>query len=170
MSGAPVSPLLHDLRTILERDLRGLQREVAAYPSDAAPWQLLPGLTNCGGTLVLHLVGNLRHYIGAVLGGTGYVRDRAREFAARDITREVLHADIETAIRDVEATLSTLDPSVLERPFPEAVGGVQPVTRRFLLHLAVHLTYHLGQVDAHRRAVSGDASAVGNLALTPLID
>ena len=30
---------------------------------------MAPGIANSGGTLALHLTGNLQHFIGAVLGG-----------------------------------------------------------------------------------------------------
>src|SRR4051812_36501285 len=35
---------------------------------------------NSVGPLVLHLTGNLTHFLGACVGKTGYVRDREREF------------------------------------------------------------------------------------------
>lgn len=153
---------------MLVRDLYALERQVAAYPTDAMLWQQLPGLTNCGGTLVLHLAGNLRHYIGAMLGQTGYVRDRGQEFAARDLSRAALQEEIKDAILAVDATLKALDPAVLDSPYPELVGNVQLGTRMFLLHLSTHLTYHLGQVDAHRRIASGDPTTAGTLSLTAL--
>lgn len=160
--------LVRELRTMLVRDLHALDAQVAAYPTDAMLWQLLPGLTNSGGTLVLHLVGNLRHYIGAVLGRTGYVRNRVQEFAERDVSRAALQERISAVRHEVQLTLDALDPAVLDTPFPELVGNVQLGTRAFLLHLAAHLTYHAGQIDAHRRIAGGDASTVGMLSLTAL--
>jgi hypothetical protein len=160
--------LLDELALLLSRDLEALRREIAAYPDDATPWQALPGLTNCGGTLVLHMTGNLRYFVGAVLGQSGYVRDREREFTLRDVSRADLDAEVAATVREVRHALSTCDPAVLDAPFPVAVGGQAPGTRLFLLHLAVHLTYHLGQVDAHRRAVTGDATTVETLSLAAI--
>ena len=57
------------LRLVL-RDLAALQREVTAYPDDESLWRVAPGITNSGGTLALHLAGNLRGFIGSVLGGS----------------------------------------------------------------------------------------------------
>jgi hypothetical protein len=37
------------------------------------------------------------------------------------------------------------------------------------MHLAVHLGYHLGQIDYHRRAVTGDSASVDALSLQPLV-
>ena len=73
-----------EMAQVLDRDLAQLRGEVEAYPDDASLWRLHPGIFNSGGGgggLVLHLTGNLLHFIGAVLGGSGYVRDRDAEFA-----------------------------------------------------------------------------------------
>src|SRR6187551_3396600 len=69
------------IRAVLRRDLATLRRELDLYADDAGPWREVPGLANCGGTLALHLAGNLRHFVGARLGTSGYVRDRTAEFA-----------------------------------------------------------------------------------------
>jgi hypothetical protein len=161
--------LLDALALLLVRDLEAARREVAAYADDAQPWRLLPGLPNSGGTLVLHMAGNLRHFIGAVLGGSGYVRDRDAEFAARDLPRSALDAVLAATIGELQHALAGLDPARLDAPLPVAVRGAHPETRTFLLHLGVHLAYHLGQLDAHRRAVTGDATGVDAMALGPLL-
>ena len=153
---------------LIVRELRAVRREVEAYPDDAALWRAVPGLPNAGGTLALNLAGNLRHYIGARLGGTGYVRDRDREFAARDVPRAEVLAQIDAALADVAATLPTLDAAALAREYPEAFGGRRFATVEYVTHLAVHLAYHLGQLDYHRRAVTGDATGVGAVALAEL--
>ena len=44
----------------------------------------------------------------------------------------------------------------LSHDFPEAVGGARVATGEYLVHLVSHFTYHLGQLDYHRRLVSGD--------------
>lgn len=160
--------LLASVRAMLARDLAALGREVAAYPDDAAPWRQLPGLGNCGGTLVLHLAGNLRHFVGARLGGSGYVRDREAEFRERDLPRHELAARVAAAAREVDAALAALPPSRLLEPFPDALAGVRVVTGDLLVHLATHLTYHLGQVDSHRRLAGGDSAPVGALAIPAL--
>ena len=89
------------LTRILLRDLGALQREIELYPDDAMPWKSVAGLPNSGGTLVLHLVGNLRHFIGGDLGGTGYVRDRKAEFSASKLSRTELVALVLTAKTEV---------------------------------------------------------------------
>ncbi|MFN8570508.1 MAG: DinB family protein [Gemmatimonadaceae bacterium] len=148
------------LATMLARDLGALRREVEAYPDDASVWQTTAGIPNCAGTLVLHLAGNLQAYIGAELGGTGYVRNRDAEFARRDVSRADLLREIDAAAAAVAATVPRLGDAELAATFPVAIGAVRLNTLDFLLHLATHLTYHLGQIDYHRRAVVGQAGGI----------
>ena len=146
---------------ILDRDLRALRRELEAYPDDRTVWAELPGLPNSAGTLILHLAGNLQHYVGATLGGSGYRRDRSAEFARRGVSRAELLDEIERARTAVRTTLERLDPDVLDREYPEAFTGVRVRTGELLVHLCAHLTYHLGQVDVHRRIVTGSGEGIG---------
>lgn len=154
-----------DLRVLMVRDLRALAREVSAYPDDASVWQAVPGLANAGGTLVLHLAGNVQHFIGAVLGGSGYVRDRDAEFGSRGVTRAALVAQVEAAIAQVERVLPTLSSERMHAEYPIEVGGHRMTTSRWLSHLVAHLAYHLGQVDYHRRVVAPASGTVGTMAM-----
>lgn len=156
------------IRSILLRDLRALAREVDAYPSDDALWRAPPGISNSAGTLVLHLAGNLEHFIGAVLGGTGYVRDRDAEFATRGLTRAELRGRIEAAARSVDDTLARLAPAQVECEYPVPVAGRKLSTADFLTHLATHLAYHLGQIDYHRRVLATGSSTVDAMSISEL--
>jgi uncharacterized damage-inducible protein DinB len=157
-----------DLRAVLLRDLRSLAREVHAYPDDATPWRAVPGIANTGGTLVLHLAGNIRHFIGAVLGGSAYVRDREAEFGRRDVTRAELVEAIEQAISEAERVMPTLTPERLDADFPVPMGGRTFTTARWLTHLVSHFGYHLGQVDYHRRMVAPESGTAGTMSLAEL--
>lgn len=156
------------IRNVLLRDLRAVAREVEAYPDDELLWRAVPGLPNSGGTLALHLAGNLQHYVGAVLGGTDYVRDRDAEFSSRGLTRGAVQAHVDAAVEAVDTSLTTLTAEQLEAPYPELVVGRAVGTADFLVHLVAHLGYHLGQLDYHRRMVSPDAEAIGAIALAEL--
>ena len=149
---------------MMARELTTLKQEIEAYASDADVWRTPPGITNSAGTLALHLAGNLRHFVGGVLGGSGYRRDRDREFAARGLPRGELVAGIDDAIGEVEAALGRLADAELAKEFPEPVAKVRVATGDFLVHLVSHLSYHLGQVDYHRRLVTGSAQTVGAVA------
>lgn len=157
-----------DLRAMMERDLRALAREVMAYPSDAALWQVVPGVTNTGGTLALHLAGNVQHFIGTVLGGGAYKRDREAEFNQRDLSRAELVAETERAIAAVRQAFPRITDAQWSSEFPQEVGGRRLPTSRFVTHLASHLAYHLGQLDYHRRIVAPTSGTAGTMSLTDL--
>jgi uncharacterized damage-inducible protein DinB len=157
-----------DLRAVMIRDLRDLAREVQAYPDDASLWQPVPGIANTGGTLVLHLAGNIQHFIGAVLGGSAYVRDREAEFGRRGVTRAELVAEIERAVAAAERVMPTLTSATLAAAFPVPMGGRTFTTARWLTHLLSHLAYHLGQVDYHRRMVAPASGTAGTMGLAAL--
>ena len=157
-----------DLSRLINRELASLRDELLAYPDEADMWKLPKGLPNSGGNLALHLVGNLRFFIGTQFGATGFVRDRDAEFASKDIPRAQIIHDIELAADEVTRTLATLDPALLDKPFPVEVGGHKIQTALFLQHLASHLAYHLGQIDYHRRVVTGNSVSVGAIPVPPL--
>jgi uncharacterized damage-inducible protein DinB len=160
--------LPQQLAAILRRDLEALRREIEAYPDEALIWQRPQGLPNSAGMLVRHLCGNLRHYLGAVLGGSGYRRDRAAEFAAPPSDRAALLAELDRTERVVGSVLSGLPDQRLAGRYPEAVAGQELDTGDFLLHLAAHCAFHLGQVDYHRRTVTGSADSVSPMAIPEL--
>ena len=153
--------LIPVVQAMLLRELAAVQRSVEAYPDDASLWALPDGLPNAGGTLVLHLAGLLQHYVGAVLGSSASKRDRPAEFARRDVRRGELLRELAAAVAAVKRTLPTLSEDSLSQPYPEPIGGHVLPTGVFLAHLATHLAYHLGQLDYHRRVVTGNASGVG---------
>lgn len=148
------------LRRLLVRDLEVVGRQVAAYPDDALLWVELPGRPNTGGTLAVHVAGNLEHYVGAVLGNTGYTRDRDRELSVRGLTRVEVLAEVDRAAATVSAVLGRLPAEALDSPYPKLLRERRLRTGDFLLHTAMHLAYHLGQLDFHRRQVVPDARAL----------
>lgn len=160
--------LAADLGRMLERELVAFRREVELFPDDATLWKVVPGITNSAGTLALHVAGNLRHFIGGVLGKSGYVRDRETEFNRRGLTRAQVVAELEQAEEDIEPAILWLTEAALAAPYPVAVGGVTMPTGRFLVHLAVHTGFHLGQAGYLRRALTGEASSSGAIGLGAL--
>ena len=142
------------LAQIFERDLGKLQAEVRQYSNEKDLWKKKGEISNSAGNLTLHLVGNLKHFIGAVLGGIEYVRDRDLEFADVDVSRDVLLAAIDETALAVNDTLSKLTPADLEKQYPINVFGHPMTTEFFVVHLATHLDYHLGHINYHRRLMA----------------
>ena len=159
---------LADLSRVLVRDLEGLRREIELFPDEASLWRTLPGVTNPAGTLALHVCGNLKYFVGAVLGQTGYLRDRDAEFSRRNATRAELVGEIAGTIEVVSSTLGRLPTDSLSAPYPVAVTNVKLPTSLFLLHLATHLAFHLGQAGYLRRAVTGSATSSGAVSVAAL--
>ena len=160
--------MIPSLLKVLSRDLETVRRELELYPEEAGLWTQVPGLGNSGGNLALHLAGNLQHFIGAVLGGTGYVRDRDAEFTRREVPRQELLEELRRAEAVVTATLPALTPGQLAGDYPLPVMGATLGTEVFLIHLCSHLAYHLGQLDAHRRLATGPGASAGAQALQVL--
>jgi len=110
-------------------------------------WSRPFGFGNSVGHLLLHLTGNLNYYIGAQMAGTGYVRDRPREFAdtSRRPKDDVLR-DFDRAVEMVRATLAVQREADLRAAY-RAVGA-EDVTDRLsmLVRCAAHADHHAGQM------------------------
>ena len=150
----------HWIAGILARDLRALRREIEAFGDERDIWGVSPGISNSAGTLALHLAGNIQYYVGTVLGATGYVRDRDGEFALRDLPRTELLRQIDAALVAVERGMARVSDADLAKPYPDPPRGLVVTTRDYLIHLISHFTYHLGQVDYHRRLLTGQPGQI----------
>lgn len=156
------------LKLLITRELRAFRRELEAYPDDASVWRAIPGVPNSGGTLALHVAGNLRHFIGAIIARDGYVRDRDAEFSRRDVPRAELIAGLDVAIASVERALASPVDELLQGAYPEPIAQRKVAAADFLVHLVAHLAYHLGQIDYHRRAVTGDPRGIDAVSVREL--
>ena|SRR5438874_629024 len=143
------------LTELYERDLHKLKAEIEQYKNEADLWKKPGNVPNSAGNLCLHLNGNLQHFFGAVLGGTGYVRDRDAEFSSTGVSKDQMLADIDTTLDVVKTTLATLNDEDFVSTYPIEVFGGPIKTGFFLTHLATHLDWHLGQINYHRRLLSG---------------
>ncbi len=143
------------LITLYQRNLNKLKEEISAYSDESKIWVIEDGISNSAGNLTLHLIGNLNHFIGAVLGETGYVRERDKEFSLKNIPRNQMLLSIDTTIAVIQFTLSKLTEADMDKPYPEQLPAFKDdnSTRFMLTHLSVHLAYHLGQINYHRRLI-----------------
>ncbi len=140
--------------TLFTRDLEKLKEELKSYTNVETIWKVAPGINNSAGNLALHLVGNLNHFIGAILGKTGFIRDREGEFNDKNISLDQILSDIENTKAMIDDTLSRMTSETLESDYPVEVFGKPMNTTYFIVHLYGHLNYHLGQVNYHRRLMS----------------
>ena len=142
---------------IFERELNKLAEEMKQYNPEENIWKVKGDIKNSGGNLCLHICGNLQHFIGTVLGDTGYVRNRDKEFADKSIPLAHLLKEIETTKVAVVKTLNAIPDSDLDTEytaFPAHLLGDQHVNKFFFLtHLVSHMDYHIGQINYHRRMI-----------------
>lgn len=125
--------------------LRNEVRELSEPLSDAQFWTkpIEPG--NSVGHLMLHLTGNLYHFVGGQLGGTGYVRDREREFTATQVpSKAETLQKLDDAVTMFRRVVSGLSAEQLAAPHPEARFGL---VMSALTHLLAHFALHRGQMS-----------------------
>lgn len=125
--------------------------EQIAELNDGQLWfkPITPG--NSIGHLILHLTGNLNHYVGAQLGGSHYVRDREREFTEHNPPAKdqllIQFAEAKDLFRNV---VSGLCADKLMSPHPETRFGT---VLEALVHLVAHFALHRGQISYLYRLV-----------------
>lgn len=134
--------------------LHNLKKEISAYNDDAGLWKLSEGINNTPGNLTLHICGNLRHNIGAVIGNTGYVRNRDLEFSVKNISKDDILKEIDATREMIIPVLEGLTPADYTKPFPESSHGEEQTTIDALIRLALHFGYHVGQINYHRRLLT----------------
>ncbi|MDB5021552.1 MAG: hypothetical protein JWQ28_2679 [Pedobacter sp.] len=143
--------LINSLKAIFNRDLHRLRDEIDTYRSENALWIVDTGIENSAGNLCLHLIGNLNTYIGKEIGNVDYVRNRALEFSLKDIPKSELLRQLDETISIVNTSLDKLTEEDLTSDFPVLVFEEKMSIGYFLLHLTTHLSYHVGQINYHRR-------------------
>lgn len=133
------------------RELNSLKVELQAFESEEALWQTMPGIKNSAGNISLHIIGNLQHFIGHVLGKSSYMRDRDAEFTLQHVPLTKILKDIEETAQMIDKVLPALKDADLKMEFPIKLNNQTYLTEDFLQHLLIHLSYHLGQVTYLRR-------------------
>lgn len=139
------------LLALFTRDLNKLKDELNLYSTESNIWKVGPNISNSAGNLTLHLIGNLNHFVGAVLGKTTYIRHRELEFSKKDIPRTILIEDIDKTIAVLTGVLSKISNADFDVEYAFVKPDKLDSAGQFLLNLTAHLAYHLGQINYHRR-------------------
>ncbi len=140
------------LKELFVRDLKRLKKEIQLYKDESVLWEIENEIKNSGGNLCLHLIGNLKTFIGNGFADIGYTRKRDFEFAGKDVPREELYKDIDATITIVENGLDKItDLQFSEEKFPIKIWENETGLAFTIIHLHAHLNYHLGQINYHRR-------------------
>lgn len=146
--------LTNTLITLFERDIEKVITELSLYENESDIWVIKNKILNSAGNLALHLIGNLNTYIGKEIGKTNYVRDRPLEFSQKNIPRSEIIAQLNATKTVIKQALNSISDKTLEEEYPILVFDQKTSTEYFLVHLATHLSYHLGQINYHRRLIS----------------
>ncbi len=140
-----------EIKSLYVRDLLKVKQEILSYKDESRLWSVADGISNSAGNLCLHLIGNLNHFIGAMLGNTGYVRNRELEFSQKNIAADELVKSIDDTIVVVETALTKLSDDILNEDYPLLYNNEKVSTILMLTHLLTHFGYHLGQINYFRR-------------------
>ncbi len=143
--------MISTLKQLFKRDLKNLRREIESYKNEENLWIVDKNIANSAGNLCLHLIGNLNTYLGAEILKTGYVRQRELEFSLKNIPKATLLQKIDETMLVVENALDSMSEAQLQEEYSLLVFKEKTSTEYFLTHLTTHLTYHLGQINYHRR-------------------
>ena len=150
--------LLSLTRTALIEQLEQLRDEVRklAEPLPEEKWWVKPVEPgNSVGHLILHLTGNLNYFVGGMLGHTGYVRDREREFTEQaPPPKAVVLANLDDAVTTFRRVVGGLSAEDLAAAHPDARFG--PVFKA-LVHFVTHFALHRGQMSYLVRLVGNGA-------------
>jgi uncharacterized damage-inducible protein DinB len=126
-------------------------RQVVEGLTEMRLWKRPLAESNSIGHLVLHLTGNLNHFVGSQLGQTGYIRDREREFTeTAPPPRAMLLTEFADAVATFRRVVSGLSDEQMLRTHPTEKFGTVINT---LVHLVAHFALHRGQISYIRRLV-----------------
>jgi len=133
-------------------ELLGAVQELAAPLSEEQFWRKPIDPGNSFGHLVLHLTGNLSHFAGARLGGSGYVRDREREFTETQVpTKAEALARLDEAVATFRRVVRDLPAERFAQPHPDEQMGT---VANALVRLVGHFALHRGQMSYIGRLVN----------------
>lgn len=138
------------LVNFFERDLERLAQELELFQNEQNIWRTVGAINNSCGNLTLHIIGGTHALIGNQLGKTGYERNRNEEFAKKDVPRATLVTQIRDLIPLVRNIVSAVD---VGASYPIPFDDATRTNGYVLTQLALHLNYHLGQVNYLRRVL-----------------
>jgi len=94
--------MIETLIKLFLRDLEKLKTEITSFKDEAKMWAISGDIKNSAGNLCLHICGNLQYFVGAVLGNSGYVRNRDEEFSRKNVLVKELVNEIDLTSNVIE--------------------------------------------------------------------
>lgn len=149
----PDNKIIQVYKELFIRYIDQIKNEISAYKDEADIWKSLGSIKNSAGTLTLHMCGNLQHFVGAIIGNRGYIRNRDEEFNRRNVSRNDMLAELEITKNVIEAEFNNLEDNKLNDKFPPTHFGEDITYNYALARLISHFAYHVGQINYHRRII-----------------
>lgn len=136
------------LATFYSRDIQRFIEELNLFRDEGNIWKTAGSVKNSAGNLALHIIGGTNYLFGTTLAHTGYIRNRDREFSETAVDRRDLVMKLEGLIPLITETLNTVD---MDAEYPLMFDDAKRSNTYVLTQLALHLNYHLGQINYLRR-------------------
>ena len=146
---------MENLKKLYLTQLDALKEEISLYKNEDDLWKLNGEINNTSGNLCLHICGNLNYFIGNLIGNTGYVREREKEFSEKNLSREFLFKNIEDTQNMLSKVFDNLGNDDFIKIYSDNKFGVNSTYAFVFARLVSHLSYHLGQINYHRRITEG---------------
>lgn len=143
---------------LYKREIDRLKNEILSYEADELLWKQFEG-TVPAGNICLYLTGNLQHYIGNIVGDSGYIRNKEAEMKARNLSRERLTEEIDNTLQTVVNTLEEVSKTDLQKIFPTNEFEEPVTTEYYLIHLLKNFSFYLGQIKYHHQLVSAKVAS-----------
>jgi len=146
-AAAPLgAAVIDEARRRLVRGFPDQMRDCLGRLDDAQVWWRPPGDGNAVGNLVLHVCGSSRHFLGHIVGGTDYARDRKAEFAQRGpVARAELLRVLDETVAETDRVLGGLDPARLLE-VREVPREAPHTVLALVLRTSHHWSVHTGQI------------------------
>lgn len=135
---------------LYNREIDRLKKEIASFESDDLLWKSSEMAIPPAGNLCLFVTGTLQHYIGNMIGDSGYIRNKEAEMKARNLSRERIMEEVENMRQTVVDTLEQVSKSELQKVFPTNEFEDAVTTEYYLIHLLRTLSFYLGQISVLR--------------------
>jgi hypothetical protein len=150
----PILLMLEELSDRLLRMYPEEIRECLAALDDDQIWWRPNEASNSVGNMVLHLTGNLNHYLGRGVMGSGYRRARQEEFSEQGpVSREELLRRFEEALGWARRTYERVTPESLMDT--AELGPESMEVARLLVGVLAHFNGHVGQIIYVTKMVRG---------------
>jgi len=143
-----ITTVLIDLYT---REIGKLKQEIETFEPEEQLWKTMEHGTLAAGNHCLFITGTLQHFIGNIIGDSGYIRNKEAELKARNVPRERLLEEVNNARQVVVDTLEQVSKTDLQKVFPTNEFEEPVTTEFYLIHLLKNMSFHLGQIQLLRQ-------------------